>query len=228
MAGTTRDERSGMTQVFDAEDGHVERVTVIEAGPCFVTAIRRAERDGYDAVQLALRRGPREEALTKARARPPARRPACRNLRHLARVPRRRRASSRWATSVTVDVRVREGPDREGLRRLEGQGLRGHDQAPQLPAAARSRTARTTCARRARSAPPPTPRACSRASAAPARWATSASTQRGLEVVDVRTDKNLLLVRGSVPGPQRHRRRDQERRLMAAEAPRSSAEAPAS
>ena len=38
----------GMTQVFDAEDGHVERVTVLEAGPCFVTAIRRAERDGYD------------------------------------------------------------------------------------------------------------------------------------------------------------------------------------
>ena len=43
----------GMTQVFDPDDGHVERVTAIEAGPCFVTAIRRAERDGYDAVQLA-------------------------------------------------------------------------------------------------------------------------------------------------------------------------------
>ena len=43
----------GMTQVFDPEDGHVERVTVIEAGPCFVTGIRRADRDGYDAVQVA-------------------------------------------------------------------------------------------------------------------------------------------------------------------------------
>ena len=43
----------GMTQVFNPDDGHVERVTVIEAGPCFVTGIRRAERDGYDAVQLA-------------------------------------------------------------------------------------------------------------------------------------------------------------------------------
>ena len=41
-----------MSQVFDPEDGSVHRVTVIEAGPCFVTAIRRAERDGYDAVQL--------------------------------------------------------------------------------------------------------------------------------------------------------------------------------
>jgi large subunit ribosomal protein L3 len=41
----------GMTQVFDA-DGKVTPVTVIQAGPCFVTAIRTAERDGYTAIQL--------------------------------------------------------------------------------------------------------------------------------------------------------------------------------
>ena len=43
----------GMTQFFDPEDGHVERVTVVEAGPCHVTGIRTVERDGYEAVQLA-------------------------------------------------------------------------------------------------------------------------------------------------------------------------------
>ena len=42
----------GMTQVF-AEDGEVIPVTVIEAGPCKVTAVREQERDGYAAVQLA-------------------------------------------------------------------------------------------------------------------------------------------------------------------------------
>jgi large subunit ribosomal protein L3 len=42
----------GMTQVFQ-EDGSVHRVTVLQAGPCPITAIRTAERDGYDAVQLA-------------------------------------------------------------------------------------------------------------------------------------------------------------------------------
>ena len=41
-----------MTQLF-REDGEVVPVTVIEAGPCPVTAIRRPERDGYSAVQLA-------------------------------------------------------------------------------------------------------------------------------------------------------------------------------
>jgi large subunit ribosomal protein L3 len=54
----------GMTQIF-REDGTVVPVTVIEAGPCRVTAIRKADRDGYDAVQLAF--GEVKEAkLTKA------------------------------------------------------------------------------------------------------------------------------------------------------------------
>src|SRR2546423_2246446 len=41
----------GMTQVF-GEDGRVERVTVVEAGPCPVVGIRTPDRDGYEAVQL--------------------------------------------------------------------------------------------------------------------------------------------------------------------------------
>ena len=42
----------GMTQLF-MDDGRVERVTVLEAGPCPVTAVRSSDDDGYDAVQLA-------------------------------------------------------------------------------------------------------------------------------------------------------------------------------
>src|SRR5919204_6155048 len=54
----------GMTQVF-ADDGRVERVTVVEAGPCHVTAIRTRERDGYEAVQLGFGEI-NEKRLTKA------------------------------------------------------------------------------------------------------------------------------------------------------------------
>ena len=54
----------GMTQVFQ-EDGTVVPVTVIEAGPCPVTAIRDPERDGYAAVQLAFGDVP-EAKLSKA------------------------------------------------------------------------------------------------------------------------------------------------------------------
>ena len=53
----------GMTQRF-LDDGRVERVTVLEAGPCPVTAIRTVERDGYEAVQLAFG-ACKEKSLTK-------------------------------------------------------------------------------------------------------------------------------------------------------------------
>src|SRR2546430_4443148 len=54
----------GMTQVF-GEDGRVERVSVVEAGPCHVTGIRTEERDGYEAVQLGFGEV-KEKRLTKA------------------------------------------------------------------------------------------------------------------------------------------------------------------
>src|SRR3954454_4089975 len=54
----------GMTQRF-LDDGKVERVTVLEAGPCPVTAIRTVERDGYESVQLAFD-ACKEKVLTKA------------------------------------------------------------------------------------------------------------------------------------------------------------------
>src|SRR6202162_1610623 len=53
----------GMTQVFQ-EDGTVARVTVLEAGPCPVTAVRNSERDGYEAIQLAFGQT-REKHLSK-------------------------------------------------------------------------------------------------------------------------------------------------------------------
>ena len=43
----------GMTQLFDEESGEVTAVTVIEAGPCPVLAVRTPDADGYEAVQLA-------------------------------------------------------------------------------------------------------------------------------------------------------------------------------
>ena len=59
----------GMTQVF-REDGTVVPVTVIEAGPCKVTAVREPERDGYAAVQLAFGEV-KQGKLTQGRGRPP-------------------------------------------------------------------------------------------------------------------------------------------------------------
>ncbi len=56
--------KQGMTQIFD-EAGRVVPVTVIEAGPCVVTQVRTAERDGYSAVQIGFDRITRQERAKK-------------------------------------------------------------------------------------------------------------------------------------------------------------------
>ena len=96
----------GMTQIFQ-DDGSVARVTVLQAGPCPVTAIRTPERDGYAAVQLAFGQV-KEKHISKAELghlkkadAPP--------LRHLAEFRlRRRRGADRAA--------ARRDGDRGGLR----------------------------------------------------------------------------------------------------------------
>ncbi len=57
----------GMTQLFQ-EDGSVARVTVLQAGPCPVTAIRTPDRDGYEAVQLAFGQAKEKHRFTVIRS----------------------------------------------------------------------------------------------------------------------------------------------------------------
>ena len=80
----------GMTQLF-TEDGERLPVTVIQAGPCVVTAVREPERDGYRAVQLAF--GETKEARLTKPQRGHLKRAGAAPLRHLAefRVAERRR-----------------------------------------------------------------------------------------------------------------------------------------
>src|SRR5918997_2630995 len=110
----------GMTQVF-ADDGRVERVTVLDAGPCPVTGIRTVERDGYEAVQLAFgavseKRITKAERghLTKAGAPP---------LRHLAEF---RDEAGELQVGETVTVEAFEKGDRVKVSGTsKGKGFQG-------------------------------------------------------------------------------------------------------
>ncbi len=55
----------GMTQLFD-DKGDVHPVTVLKAGPCFVTQLKTVAKDGYDAAQIGLVEFVKESRLTKA------------------------------------------------------------------------------------------------------------------------------------------------------------------
>ncbi len=185
-----------MTQVFQ-EDGSVARVTVLEAGPCPVTAVRTTERDGYDAVQLAFGAS-KEKHLTKAEIghlkkadAPP--------MRHLVEF-RGEAGDLQLGQSVTVEsfdvgARVKIA----GVSKGKGfQGTVKRHNFKRGPVSHGSHNVRAPGSIGA-SADPARVRPGIRG---PGQMGNKRATQPGLEIVAVDAEKNLLLVRGSVPGPR--------------------------
>jgi large subunit ribosomal protein L3 len=186
----------GMTQVFQ-EDGSVARVTVLEAGPCPVTAIRTPERDGYDAVQLAFGEV-RPKSLTKAR------------LGHLRKAdapPMRRVAEFRGeAGELTLGERVRVDAFAVGSRvkvsgTSKGKGFQGTIKRHNFVSGPKSHGSHNVRAPGSIGASA-TPSRVFPGLRGPGQMGNRRVTQRGLEVVSVDAVRNLLLLRGSVPGPR--------------------------
>jgi large subunit ribosomal protein L3 len=187
-----------MTQVFDPEDGHVERVTVIEAGPCFVTAIRRAERDGYDAVQLAFGEV-RAKKLTKPEL-GHLKKASVGPLKHLSEF-RGEPGELEVGAEVKVDAVFEKGQTVKVSGVSRGKGFQGTIKRHNFhrgPVSHGSHNIRAPGAIGASA----DPARVFKGIRGPGQMGAGRVTQRGLEVVDVRPDENLLLVRGSVPGPK--------------------------
>jgi large subunit ribosomal protein L3 len=214
----------GMTQVF-TEDGTSVPVTVIEAQPNKVTAIRRADRDGYDAVQLAADPIAVETKLTKA------------ELGHL-----KKAGASAMRTLVEfrgVEVGGSAGGSGEGDP-AEGEGSEGEEaqkgdsgdikigedvtvasfepgQRVKVSAVSIGKGFQGTIKRHNFSRGPEThgshnvrapgsigasadPARVFKGMRMPGQMGARRVTQRGAQVFDVDAERNLLLIRGSVPG----------------------------
>jgi large subunit ribosomal protein L3 len=187
-----------MTQVFDPDDGHVERVTVIEAGPCFVTGIRRADRDGYDAVQLAFGETT-EKRLTKPKL-GLLKKAGVGNLRHL-REFHGEAGELEVGAEVKVDSVFEKGQTVKVSGVSKGKGFAGTIKRHNFhrgPVSHGSHNVRAPGSIGASA----DPARVFKGIRGPGQMGNKRVTQRGLEVVDVRADQNLLLVRGSVPGPK--------------------------
>jgi large subunit ribosomal protein L3 len=188
----------GMTQVFDPDDGHVERVTVIEAGPCFVTAIRRAERDGYDAVQIGFGEGS-EKGIQKARL-GHTKKAGVGALRHLCEF-RGEAGELEVGNPLGVDAVFEKGQRVKVSGRSKGKGFAGSIKRHNFhrgPVTHGSHNVRAPGSIGASADPARTFKGIR----GPGQMGNRRVTQRGLEVVDVRADDHLLLLRGSVPGPK--------------------------
>jgi large subunit ribosomal protein L3 len=186
----------GMTQRF-LDDGKVERVTVLEAGPCPVTAIRTVERDGYEAVQLAFG-ACKEKAITRP------------ELGHLKKadasahrhVVEFRDHAGELLVGETVTVDAFEVGQRVKISgKSKGKGFQGTIKRHNFSSGPKSHGSHNVRAPGSIGASA-TPSRVFKGIRGPGRMGGGRITQRGLTVVEVLPKQNLLLVRGAVPGPK--------------------------
>jgi len=186
----------GMTQVFDSETGVMTAVTVIEAGPCPVVQVKTGETDGYDAVQVGFDEVA-ERKLSKG------------ELGHLQKAgaaPHRRLVEFRGASELqvgdTVTVEAFQPGDAVKIAGISvGKGFAGTIKRHNF-----SRGPKTHGSHNIRK------RGSVGASATPSRvfkgmrmagqMGARRRTQLGLVVHEVDPERNLLLVKGPVPGPR--------------------------
>ena len=186
----------GMTQLF-VEDGVVERVTVVQAGPCRVTGLRTQERDGYNAVQLGYGDVP-ERKLTKAEL-GHTKKSGDAPLRHL-REFRDEGEGLEVGQELTVDV-FEKGQHVKVSGVSKGKGFQGTVKRHRFsrgPVTHGSHNVRAPGSIGASA----TPSRVFKGIRGPGQMGNKRVTQRGLEIVDVLPDQNLVLLRGSVPGPK--------------------------
>ncbi len=186
----------GMTQRF-LDDGRVERVTVLEAGPCPVTGIRTHERDGYEAVQLAFG-ACKEKVLTRAELGHLKKADASAH-RHLAEF---RDEAGELLVGDTVTVEAFSPGDQVKISgKSKGKGFQGTIKRHNFASGPKSHGSHNVRAPGSIGASA-TPSRVFKGLRGPGRMGGGRVTQRGLTVIEVLPKQNLLLVRGAVPGPK--------------------------
>ena len=187
----------GMTQVFD-EQGVAHPVTIIEAGPCFVTQVRNPEKEGYSAVQLGFgelhpkRLTGGELGHLKAKEIPP--------LRFL-REFRSKTVDMNIGDKLTVETfAVGERVDVIGTSK--GKGFAGVVKRHHFKGQPKTHGASDRTRAPGSSGATTTPGRVYRGTRRSGHMGTERVTVQGLKVVLVDAERNLLGLHGAVPGPK--------------------------
>ena len=188
----------GMTQVFD-EDGRLVPVTVIEAGPMLVTQIKTKENDGYEAVQFAY--GIIKEKNVGKPLKGHFKKAGIGAKRHLREFKVSDINSYKLADEVAVDI-FEAGNMVDATATSKGKGYQGpikrHGQSrgPETHGSHyhRGPGAMAMCA---------DPSRVFKGKKLAGHMGFERVTVKNLEVVQVDTENNLILVKGSVPGPKK-------------------------
>jgi large subunit ribosomal protein L3 len=187
----------GMTRLFDEETGVVTPVTVIEAGPCPVVTVRTADADGYEAVQLAFE-PVADRKVTKPELGHLAKNGVEGAYRHLVEI----RGASEAVAGESVTVEAFEAGDRIKVSGVSiGKGFQGTIKRHRFhrgPVTHGSHNIRKPGSIGASA----TPSRVFKGVRMAGRMGGRRVTQVGLVVHAVDPERNLLLVKGAVPGPK--------------------------
>jgi large subunit ribosomal protein L3 len=187
----------GMTQIFDPETGAVTPVTVVAAGPCPVVQIKTAELDGYIAVQLAYDPVPARKLSKPERG-------------HLARYgvgPHRTLVEFRGGIDGAVEgesvtVGLFEPGDEVKVSGIGiGKGFQGTIKRHNFGSGPRAHGSHNIRAPGSVGASA-TPSRVFKGVKMAGRMGGKRATKRGVVVQGIDPDQNLLLLKGSVPGPR--------------------------
>ena len=186
----------GMTQIFN-EAGELVPVTVLQAGPCVVTQVKTIENDGYEAVQVGF------EDLREKLVNKPVKGMFDKAGVSYKRYVREFKLEGEYSVKDEIKVDVFEAGDKiDATAIAKGKGFQGaikrHGQS-RGPMAHGSKYHRHAGSNGSCS----TPSRVFKGKKMPGHMGGKKVTTQNLEVVRVDAEKNLLLVKGAVPGPKK-------------------------
>ena len=186
----------GMNQIFN-ENGELVPVTVIQAGPCVVTQVKTVENDGYSAVQVGFQ-DIREKLVNK-----PVKGMFDKAGVSYKRYVREFKLEGEYAVKDEIKADVFEAGDKVDATAIaKGKGFQGaikrHGQS-RGPMAHGSKYHRHAGSNGSCS----TPSKVFKGKKMPGHMGGKKVTTQNLEIVRVDAEKNLLLVKGAIPGPKK-------------------------
>jgi large subunit ribosomal protein L3 len=192
-------EKLGMTQVFDDEDRAIP-VTAIKAGPVVVTQIKRVDTDGYNAVQIAFK----EMSTAKAG------RPATGHFAKAGVAPQRHIVEVRVddpdafepGQTITIADVLEEGGKADVTAVSKGKGFAGVMKRHNFKGQGASHGVHKVHRAPGSVGACATPARVFKGKRMPGRMGGDQVTMLNLDIISIDADRNLLLLRGAIPGPK--------------------------
>ena len=182
----------GMTQIF-REDGRVVPVTVIEAGPCVVTQVKTLENDGYEAIQLGFgdvkrRNKPQAGHLKNSKL--------SRYLREVSTDD-----TSEFEVGQTIGVDIFEAGEKiDVIGKSKGRGFAGVMKRWNFGGGPRTHGQSDRARAPGSIGGGTTPGKVYKGLKMAGHMGNRRITVKGLEIVEIDFERNLLLVKGGIPG----------------------------